>query len=315
MLYVAEWHAARRIAQLDLDYDSPLHQWIHEEEFRKARDLGPLGLEEELTRIKAWEDGGKWDDAEFVRAELVEDCVNGQIRKRNEQRGDYWIPTKQERAELHSEQAALVDAMTPEQRVADLRQRRADVELADKRRRLAQHFTDIQSMRVKLSYRNGRRGEIHLDLLETFEEMSRKKVNEEFADLQRWGAGEKWTDAEYLRNLLIFESVDERIDEIRAERFDHAAYYRPTPRDWERFCNEAATFVKSVSSTQHRALLGQVRDEAQLRWETEGQEPDESLETARIAADAWGETFGLHDVLFVGFAVVFAYGIGRGVRS
>lgn len=95
-----------------------------EEEFEKVKQLSPEELKAEADRIQAWEEGGKWQDARYVRYLVISETFDerwAEWSDREEaEKEDGGPPAGPEPdwTELYPQIAAEVDKLTTEQQLA-----------------------------------------------------------------------------------------------------------------------------------------------------------------------------------------------------
>ena len=84
-----------------------------------------------IQELEAWNNGGKWNDAEYIRNAAIRDHVDETIQQRNEaiedENADWWEPSDAERKTMREEAALVVDATPHDQRVVERKQEEANL--------------------------------------------------------------------------------------------------------------------------------------------------------------------------------------------
>ena len=210
---------------------------------------------------------------------------------------------------------AEADALSPEQRVE--RSKLIDTELEEEsdREELAWHRAARRAERMGLSYNSERREALDEEESARAEELSGAELKAAVAELRAWEDGGKWSDQDYVRDHLIYQHVDQMIDEHRAEASGDEEYWQPDEEQWRLFYAEAVAQVDAIPEAERAAQSQELEADRMRQWQRRLEQQDR-VEMTEAAGEVVGEflasSFHPLDALFFCFAVAAAYRIASG---
>jgi hypothetical protein len=118
--------AGRRMMQSGLPLSHPTYESVENEEVDRYSALTDEEVGQAISELEAWEEGGKWSDAPYVRNYLIYEHIDEARRRQwaETDEPDFDEPSEEEWAELYDTAVAAVDAIPP----ADRKQRAIDKE-------------------------------------------------------------------------------------------------------------------------------------------------------------------------------------------
>jgi hypothetical protein len=291
-------HVQRRTANTtSLDLDERERRKIFEEERERCAKLSRAELEKAITELDAWEAGGKWADAEYVREHLIGLLVAQKIEELDKAaaaaHGGRYSGGEQATRSFRVAAAQQADAMTPEQRLAEVQRIEKANQTEVDRARLSAHRADMLALERGLARGDPQRSSLYDQERKACESMSPDEVDQAAKELDTWEKGGKWSDARYLRNHLILTYAERAVQEQRDDYLKRGAtHWDPTPEDWKQYYANATAEVDAIPADQHadtaRELEFQEEEQFRQRWKEE--EKEEAKEAARSAVSLFFST-------------------------
>ena len=262
-------HNADRRAQVrGLSPYSEERDAISTEEEKRVRAMSQDELKTALADLDAWDEHGLWDDADAVRDELVYAYVNQAVDDKYDDDHSFWEEerdfTPAEWKEFYESATAKADALSADERVAELRTIRAAEERQKKLSRLAYHRATRAAMRQGLSYTDSRRGELRKEQVQAVEQLSDGELDTEINKLDNWEESAKWSDPQFLHDQLIYAHVDTaaaREARDASERGEEADEFEIRTNGWDRLYSDAVEYAESVSPLDRKSQIEQLEAE------------------------------------------------------
>ncbi len=303
-----------RTRRLGLSYSNDRNESIYEEECVKILELDQEELVAQIEELSAWEAGGRWSNAEFVRGYLIYAHIDKAIELQREKTGtdddaEPWEPGPSEWRRFHSSATDTVDGLDAAEQVEQAKEIQHDRKRIIQSLRLAFHQYHVENIGNP-----GARLDGSLKKLRThFQSMSDEDRNAAVAELDAWNGGGKWNDVEYTRNAAINERVEEAILERNdASEDENAEWWEPSDEERSRMREEAARIVDAMSHDQRVEQLKQ-HEASQEAMSKNFQRRLSREYSEEMAGEVFSffihNYFGVMDLLFVALAVGSAFKI------
>ena len=161
---LADHEASRGADGRGLAYDDPRRGELYSDAFQKHRKLSGDQLQAAIAELEAWEAGGKWADADYVRDFLIYRYIDQAWEEQSATEGgeDADVqPTEAEWKRFYEAAVAEVDAMSPEDRLARAQEIERGMQLESQRIRLASHRVARRAEQDGLAYWDNARGQLY----------------------------------------------------------------------------------------------------------------------------------------------------------
>ncbi len=303
-----------------LAWNNPKRARLYERHERKMDEVPESELKSREAALDAWEKEGRWADETYVRHHLIFAYVEESLREEPptgvdaeldpeewEVPGDVW-------KQRYDEAVADVDAMAPAPRVEELKKIELTAEDERMRVRLTWHFAERAAERAGLAFSEVEAREaLQEEQQKKFASYSHEQLVSEAAALDAWEKDGQWTDAEYLRDHLIFSLADEAVRARRKERKGDDEVWTPSAEEWKEFLAKATAQVEQIPPQQHVQRLRDLEAAKQKAMQDffAERESEESAELASTLVAAFGQSLlAPLNLLFAFLALTSAYRIG-----
>ncbi len=118
VMIVTEHEMDRQALREGLAYTDERRRAIYAELETKSRGLSKEELDARITEINAWDNGGMWADADYLRDRLIEEHTNQALREHRQNLGEednFAAPSPEEWTRFRDEAVTFVDAVPPDQ--------------------------------------------------------------------------------------------------------------------------------------------------------------------------------------------------------
>jgi len=317
---LAEHHTERAARRQGLSYSDPAREDLYDVEVKKFANLPSDKLDAETKRLDEWEAGGRYADGEYVRDALLYEYVDLAIAEAGhpeaeEESDEEFSP--EEWAGFFSAASAKVNALPPEKRLQELKRLEAEEERRGKENRLAWHRATLEAQEQGLYRGDEKRETLRNRQLEKIKKLSEKDLDAAIEGMEAWEKGEKWADAEFVRNELIYEEADELWRTDSKNERQEAVFSVVPKEEWPRLYAQAKAKVDGLRNDDRitRAKALEVLRQARLKIRLDRLHEERQAEVRANLARAGGgllkeiirSMFNPFDLLFVGLAVVSAY--------
>ena len=315
------WHrAGLRAMELGLSHEDEAHEELYEEEFTRCKAFSQDEVAEALADLEVWEKAGKWSDTAYVRNHLIYQLIDLEITKRAEETEEgYWEETTPEEwTQLLEVARAEVEPLSPEQRVERSRLIDTEIEENNNREELARHRAERRAESMGLSYNSEKREALNEEESARAEKLSGEELKAAVAELRAWEDGGKWSDEDYVRDHLIYQHIDQMIDEHRADASADEDYWEPDEEQWRLFYAEAVARVDAIPEAERAAQSRELEADRMRQWKRRLEQRDREEMTAaagEVVSVFFESAFHPLDALFFFFAVAMAYRIASGYQK
>ncbi len=306
-----------RAEQMGLAHDDDSREDLYKEEYERAKAFSDLELADAMHQMDKWDEGDKWSDTEYVCNHLVYQKIDREIARRQDEGNDeWWEPSPEEWKLLHDASRAEVDAVPP-QECADLSRKIETEEREDEKRlRLTRHAATLRIEAMGLAYADERRSDIWEEESKKYEGLSCKALDAAIAELDAWEKRGKWSDADYVRNHLIFHIVDQAVFERRSKSEEGGdGSWSVNSDGWVYLYEDAEAEVDAIPEADRVARLKEIETDRERGWDRWLQlsDPEETKEVAgEMVTLFFTSMFSVLDAIFLFLAVGTAYKIACG---
>jgi hypothetical protein len=202
----------------------------------------------------------------------------------------------------------------------------ASVETDVKRMRIAAHRAERLAMRKGLAPGADEREKLFDQEHEKCKAMTTAELDKAIQGIEAWEKGGKWTDAEYVRNYLVYAYAHEAIKAKKpnagdkssdTEDEDEEEVPSVTPAEWKQFHSAAIAKVDAIPPEQRAAKAQEVEAERERRAKEaiaravkDAEKSDSHSGIGGAASLFFQAMFGPIDILFFLLAIITAYRIG-----
>ena len=179
--------AARRSG---LSYNTQKRNELYEAEFEKFTRMSDKEIDEAIAELDAWEAGGRWSGADYVRYALVYEYIDRAVAAEE----DAEFPSEdtldniapEEWKKYHTAAVAKADALSDDEQVEELKRIEAENLQRVKRWRLATHRADLRAQKMGLSYADEKREAFFKEEAGKLRKLSGEKLDIAIAELDAW---------------------------------------------------------------------------------------------------------------------------------
>ncbi len=223
---------------LGLDPFNKHREMMLDAAFHDISLYSPDKLDSAIADLKQWQDTDKWLDTSYVQHQLIYRFVENKTSEKYsiEQAAgnEDWEIDERQWKTFHRNAEAEVKQLSGEDRLAQLRELESADEYAFVPNKLASHYAEIRVQSEGLSVDdNEKRSTIYDEEMKRFSAMSHDELDMENKKLEAWNNGEKWHDANYVYNTLIYYYLDEELQRLRQDHQDDEDYWQPSEADWQ----------------------------------------------------------------------------------
>ncbi|MEE8169495.1 MAG: hypothetical protein V3T70_03015, partial [Phycisphaerae bacterium] len=281
-------------------------------------------LDAALVKLDAWESEGRWSDEPFVRDRLIrlfaEEAVEAIYAEAEAaaplnfvEAVEVQMPSYDWSA-LHEEATARADKLSPEERVAEVRWLEHDQARHRNEAQFALNHATRRAEAMGLNPASDRREDLQTEESEKAAALSDEELAAAMEKIEAWEAGDKWFDAAYVRNHLIYMLIDDAAVREALASEENIQYWTLRDAEWDRYFRDAASEADLIPRAQHRDRV----DKLAAAWpdlleqSLTRQGPGVAAPAGEILTAFAGSMFGFMDLLFFALAVMSAYKIGAG---
>ncbi|MBI4719578.1 MAG: hypothetical protein HY763_17420 [Planctomycetes bacterium] len=287
-------------------------------------DMTARALESEIAALDAWEKGKRWEDEPYVRAALIHDAAEraweGRPAAGGEGEATDVEPTPDEWGPLYAAAEAEIDGLSPDARRERVQALQARIGRKEKAERLAERYHRPRGGMKRIPpWDDEANGAVYRDELRKYSRLSDEELDRALAEMQRWDAEGRWTDADYVRMRLIYYEVELDLERRYDARLADGAIPGEVPPpgndEWPAMYAAAEAKVDALSpQSRVDKAKGLDADRARRLDERAAAVRRAMSENAAKVAVTFimKNYFDAYDLLFSGLALITAYRVGCG---
>lgn len=291
-------------------YDSNRYQKLNERISEEVMQMSDAEVEHAAAEMQTWKAEARWEDEEYVRARLVAAKVERDIAERWRTDENFEGMNEPEWKRLRRTHESDADEMSPEARVAALRDLEVLEELESKRLEVVSHRVELERLRRKIPHSDDEMETIRADIEKEVAALPRPEFDEAFAAAKEWDKKGREQDESYQRDRL----ADLRAT-AEADRRPDVEWGTP---EWRKIWDAEREEVEAVPTVELARDIKAEDEKAEQRWNDFRAEMQASAQREALgeAASGFGQLyaamFSPMDLLFAGLAVITAFGVGSG---
>lgn len=303
-------------------WDSQYRDTAYEAHGDAVAELTDEELAVEIAKVKAWNDGDKWNDrsytTNFMIMHYAQQSWEDTLKERGEDPNEvYEGPGKREWTRLVHAAREKVEAIEPQERTTLAKDVAEKNELQAKSAELADEVVAIRAVRDGISpHDQDARIMLRKEVIKSNESMTIEQVTAAMAENETWKTTGRWDDIEFLRKDLAFKKASVAATNEMFEHMEDEDYDWNLPnQQWATFYENATEKVDPLTDTEVVAATKQFEDEAESRQRELIQRIRQGVTnraTKSVMSFFFENYFGGMDLLFGLFALATAWKIASG---
>lgn len=327
-------HRADRTIKLEgLAYSNPRRQKLIHAEFTAIKSWPDSKVETAVKQLEQWEKDGKWNDVDYVRAELARHFLDRAIEEKQDAQSpdeEYWYPKDDEWETMYKVAVEEASKLSEADRLAQLKSIEERSEREELCYDLVEHRTSVRAKLLGLSYADPKRDAMYDEEMEKCRAMSPEQIESADSEIEQWHETGRFASPESIRCELIHAFMNESNKDSFASDDDDkpVPITKQTPADrekeWQTKYAAAKSKVDEIPPERHAETLKELEEnmdkfytEQNKKWQSkfDNKKQDDQRALFNLIRALVNTMVTPAIFLFNALGLVAAFSLARGKRK